>query len=337
MKPKLDQSWTADQLLELGRGYQAAAVFAAAADLDLFSAVGGSGRTDAELAAQLGCDDRGLVILLDALTALGLLRKENGRYSLPEGTSSLLTAGSSASILPMAQHQGTCLRRWAQLATVVKTGRPANPISSVRGEQGDLEAFIGAMHAISAPTAEAVISGVRPLHFRHLLDIGGGSGTWTIAFLRACSGSTATLFDLAAVIPMAQRRLDGAGLGARVSLVAGDFLNDALPPGADLAWVSAIVHQNSRAQNRRLFASLFRAMVPGGRVVIRDMVMEESRTHPVAGALFAVNMLVATEGGATYTFTELSEDLSHEGFVEAKVLRQDQGMNALVSAIKPAA
>ena len=65
--------------------------------------------------------------------------------------------------------------------------------------------------------------------------------------------------------------------------------------------------------------------------------MEESRTHPVAGALFAVNMLVATEGGATYTFTELAEDLSHEGFVEAKVLRQDQGMNALVSAIKPAA
>ena len=88
----------------------------------------------------------------------------------------------------------------------------------------------------------------------------------------------------------------------------------ALPAGADLAWVSAIVHQNSRAQNRALFAKVFAALAPGGRIAIRDILMEEDRTRPVAGALFAVNMLVATEGGGTFTFAELREDLEAAGF-----------------------
>ena len=132
------------------------------------------------------------------------------------------------------------------------------------------------MHNISAPNADQVIQAVQPLRFQHLLDIGGASGTWTIAFLRACPSAPATLFDLPHVIPMAQRRLAAAGLGQRVKLVAGDFMADALPPGADLAWVSAIVHQNSRAQNRALFANGVQALMPGGRIAIRDILMEEA-------------------------------------------------------------
>ena len=89
---------------------------------------------------------------------------------------------------------------------------------------------------------------------------------------------------------------------------------DALPPGADLAWVSAIVHQNTRAQNRALFTAVFEALTPGGRIAIRDILMEEDRTRPVAGALFAVNMLVATQGGGTFTLAELREDLVAAGF-----------------------
>ena len=112
-------------------------------------------------------------------------------------------------------------------------------------------------------------------------------------------------------------------------------MKNALPSGADLAWVSAIVHQNSRAQNRRLFANVFQALVPGGRISIRDVLMEESRIEPVAGALFAVNMLVATEGGGTFTFEELRKDLETASFVEAAVLRRDEGMNSIAVARKP--
>ena len=327
--------WTADRLLELGRSYQAAAVLAAAADLDLFDALAGRPRTAQETARKLRGDVRGIVILLDALVALRLLRKQAGRYSLIAGTAACLTADGAQSLLAMAQHQANCLRNWAQLARVVQTGRPAKRTPSVRGAGGDQAAFIGAMHNISAPHADRVIQALRPLRFHHLLDLGGASGTWTIAFLRACPAARATLFDLPHVIPMARRRLADAGLARRVQLVTGDFMKDPLPSGANLAWVSAIVHQNSRAQNRALFASVFQALAPGGRIALRDILMAKTRTRPLAGALFAVNMLVATAAGGTFTFDELREDLEAVGFKQAAVLRQDEAMNSIVAAKKP--
>jgi len=337
MKTESHQPWTGEEILALGRSYQGAAVLAAAADLDLFSALSPAPLAAAELARALQCDLRGLTILLDAIVALRLLEKSGGTYALPDGLNAFLTPDGAQSILAMAQHQGRCLRYWAQLGRVVKTGRPAERIPGVRGEAGDQEAFIGAMHNVSAPQADEVIRAVQPLQFQHLLDIGGASGTWTIAFLRACPSARATLFDLPHVIPMARRRLAAAGLDQRVKLVAGDFATDALPPGADLAWVSAIVHQNSRAQNRALFTAVFEALAPGGRIAIRDILMEEGRTRPVAGALFAVNMLVATEGGGTFTFAELREDLVAAGFAEVALARQDEAMNAIIVARKPGA
>ena len=109
---------------------------------------------------------------------------------------------------------------------------------------------------------------------------------------------------------------------------------DLLPGGADLAWISAIVHQNSRAQNRELFGKVAAALVPGGRVLIRDIVMDESRTRPVGGALFAINMLVNTESGGTFTFDELADDLQAAGFVDPQLAVPADDMNAVVSARK---
>jgi len=335
MKPHLQQLWTAEELLALGRSYQGAAVLAAAADLDLFGALAPAPLSAPALARKLQCDLRAMTILLDALVALRLLEKSGGHYALPRDLEPLLTPNGAQSILAMAQHQGRCLRNWAQLARVVKTGQPAEHLPGVRGEAGEQEAFIGAMHNVSAPNADEVIRAVRPLLFARLLDIGGASGTWTIAFLRACPTAQATLFDLPHVIPMARQRLVAAGLAQRVQLVAGDFSAEALPPGADLAWVSAIVHQNSREQNRALFGKVHAALVPGGRIAIRDILMEDDRTQPVAGALFAVNMLAATAGGGTFTFAELREDLAAAGFAEVTLARQDEAMNAIVVGQKP--
>jgi len=337
MKVDAPQAWAAEAILALGRSYQGAAVLAAAAELDLFSAFSPAPLRAAEIARIIQCDLRALTILLDALVALRLLEKSGGDYALPAGLDALLTPNGSQTVLAMAQHQANCLRRWAQLAQVVKTGQPADRTPSVRGEAGDGEAFIGAMDNVSAPNADEVIRAVQPLQFGHLLDIGGASGTWTIAFLRACPSAQATLFDLPQVMPLARRRLTAAGLEKRVKLVAGDFMSDRLPPGADLAWVSAIVHQNSRAQNRALFGKVFAALTPGGRIAIRDILMEEDRTRPAAGALFAVNMLVATEGGGTFTFGELREDLEAAGFVEVALVRADEAMNSVVVAKKPGA
>jgi hypothetical protein len=217
---------------------------------------------------------------------------------------------------------------------VVKTGTPAERTPSIRGEAGDIASFIGAMQGISWPVADKVIQPLAAYHCAHLLDVGGAAGTWTIAFLRARPNLTVTLFDLPQVIPMARERLTREGLLDRVHLVPGNFYFDPLPEGADSAWVSAIVHQNSRHQNRMLFRKAYQALDNGGRIAIRDILMEESRTAPVSGALFAVNMLVGTEGGGTFTFEELRDDLKAAGFVGAKVVRHDEGMNSVVVAKK---
>lgn len=326
--------WTTEKIMDITSGYRGACVLFAAADLDIFSILDGAPATAQAVAAKLGADERATAILLDALAAMELLTKEDGKYSVPRAVTELLTERLAGNVLGMVRHQANCVRRWVQLAEVVKSGKPAERQPSLRGAGADQAAFIGAMHNFSEPVAAQVIGELGPLNFRHLLDIGGASGTWTIAFLRAADEARATLFDLPEVIPMAKRRIAEAGLAERVTFVGGDFYTDDLPAGADFAWLGAIAHQNSREQNRQLFARIYAALDKGGAVVLRDVVMEQTRTKPEGGAMFAINMLVATEGGGTYTFQEYRSDLMGAGFSDVALLRQDEFMNSLVRATK---
>lgn len=330
-------TWNAEALLELARSYRAGCVLAAAAELELFERLAdGTARTAEELARAQACDQRGLTMLLDALAALGLLDKRAGRYALPPSLGPLVSPGAPTSVLAMVQHQANCLARWSQLARVVKSGTPAPRQPSLRGEHKDAAAFIGAMHAVSDPHAARLMAALPLPPVRRLLDVGGASGTWTLAVLAARPEARATIFDLPHVLPLAQERLLAAGVADRVELVAGDYLKDELPGGADLAWVSAIVHQHSREENRWLLANVRQALAPGGQVWIRDILMDDTRTAPLEGALFAINMLVSTTGGLTYALGELRTDLEAAGFVDVRVIRPDEGMNAVVGATRPA-
>ncbi|MGD0138081.1 MAG: methyltransferase [Tepidisphaeraceae bacterium] len=326
---------SAEEINELVRGYQAACVIMAAAELELFDRMGGRPFTAAQAAENLRTDLRGITVLLDALAALQLLGKQGERYELAANVADVLTARGSRSMLAMVQHQATCLRRWSHLAEVVKTGRPAPRQPGIRGADADYASFIEAMDNIARPAAAKLIAQLPALKYQHLLDVGGASGTYTIAFLRANPAARATIFDLSEVLPQAKERLKNEELSDRVDLVAGDFYSDPLPGGADLVWLSAIVHQNSRRQNRELFARIFEALLSGGHVLVRDFLMEPSRTAPVGGALFAVNMLVATEKGGTYTFEELRDDLAAAGFADLRILRRDDTMHSIIAARKP--
>jgi SAM-dependent methyltransferase len=330
----MSRKLTAEQLLGMVRSFQPTCVIVAGAELDVFTKLRARPMTAVQLSAKIGADERAMTALLDALAALKVLAKSGRRYRVPPAVGQVLVEGGKGCQLGMVRHLANCLRRWDQLARVVKTGRPADREPSILGEAGDTESFIRAMHEVSDPMAGPLVRAVKVGKFRHLLDVGGGSGTWTIAFLRAASKAKATIFDLPDVIPMARRRMARAGLSGRVRLVGGDLEVDELPKSADLAWVSAIVHMNSRRQNRRLFGKVFRALEPGGRVLIRDIVMEPSRIAPPSGALFAVNMLVATEGGGTFTFDELRDDLKSAGFAKIRLIRRTEGMDSVVEAMK---
>ena len=180
---------TGEQLLELMRGYQVSCVIAAAVDVGVFSQLSQSERTAAEVARDTQSDERGVTILLDALSAIGLLRKMSDRYAIPDQLAPLLRADSAESVIPMLRHQGVCLRRWARLPWTVKHGSPEMVEPSLKGEQADQEAFIEAMHVVSRDVAPRLIPDINPGGFRCVLDLGGASGSWTLAWLEAEPGA----------------------------------------------------------------------------------------------------------------------------------------------------
>jgi ubiquinone/menaquinone biosynthesis C-methylase UbiE len=322
-------------LLEMAGAYRGPCVLGAAAELDVWSVLGDQQLTAEEIAGRLRADLRATRMLLDALAALRVLAKSEEHYSVPAELRPLLTAGTPQSILPMIHHGMNILRNWTQLAWVVKAGIAPPRQASIRGFDADRAAFIAAMHVVSGPVADDVVAKLGPLEFRHLLDVGGASGTWTIAFLRAAGGARATIFDLPDAIHQARDRFAGTELAHRVAFAAGDFYRDELPPGADFAWLSAIIHQHARDDSRALFAKVFRALEAGGRIGIRDIVMEPCRTRPVVGAMFAINMLVNTDRGGTFTFAEIAEDLQAAGFRDPELRVRSDEMSSVVIARKP--
>ncbi len=323
------------QILEDMAAFMPACVIGAAAELDVWSIVGDQGQTASHLARRLKADLRATTMLLDALAALGLLDKQAGHYSVPPRLTAWLCEGSPDSVLPMLRHRMNILRGWAQLAWVVRAGIPAPQQASIRGPAADRAAFVAAMHTVSGPAADELVARLGPPPLTHLLDVGGASGTWTLAFLRAAPDARATLFDLPDAVEQARRRIAQSEFAGRVTLAAGDFYTDPLPTGADYAWVSAIVHQHSREHNRALFAKVYAALSPGGRIGIRDVVMQPDKAHPLEGALFAINMLANTESGGTFSFAELAADLQAAGFVEPALRIEDPAMNSVVEALKP--
>lgn len=319
----------------MARNFMECRILLTGAELNLFTLLTPVPLSAEEVAAKVDADLRALTILLDALSAMALLVKQSGKYYCPPSISPFLSAEAPSSIMPMILHMVHLWERWSRLTRVVKGVKFQEKPTPSSPEADELRAFIGAMHVIAAPLASRIVGAINPDASRVLLDVGGGSGAYTLAFLQAVPEMRGTLFDRPAVVEMARERLSEAGVLNRVSLVSGDFYRDEFPPGHDLAFVSAIIHQNSPEQNLDLFLKVFRALVPGGRIIIRDHVMASDRTCPKDGAIFAVNMLVGTSGGTTYTYEDINDCLTKAGFIRVRLLQSGEHMDGLVEAFKP--
>ncbi|MCX6358208.1 MAG: methyltransferase [Armatimonadetes bacterium] len=319
-----------DDLLRRARGFMESRILLSLADLKIVDALAAGPATAAGIAQLLGLSERGTTILLDAAVALAVLAKSGDSYSAPPETQAALGSDSESSMLPMLLHMSNMWRRWDRLSDVVRTGKPAGDGGGV---PMDMEAFIGAMHVIARRAAEEFAAIVCPITEERLIDVGGASGTYAAALLRACPHLTATIFDQHVVVPMARRKMAEAGLGDRVVVVGGDFLTDSLPGGHDLALVSAIIHSLSFDENVRLFTNVRAAMASGGRVLVRDHVMAPGKTAPASGAIFAVNMLVGTHGGTCYSLDEITDMLTRAGYADAQLIYDDQQMTGVVQAV----
>ncbi|NLC58422.1 MAG: methyltransferase domain-containing protein [Armatimonadetes bacterium] len=330
MSVREDGGATPQAIMEMARGFQESRMLLSAAELDVFTHLAGGRHGAAELAQAIGADARALAALLDALVALGVLEKDrDGTYGNTPTTAQLLVRDAPGSMLAALAHSAHMWERWSALTDVVRSGRPAAlPEVNQRGSEW-LESFLGAMDVFAREAAPQVAAAVGLSGVRRMLDVGGGAASYAIAFAQAEPELTAVVFDLPNVVPIAQRHIRRAGLEARLTTQAGDYRTDTFGSGFDLALLSAIVHSNSFEENADLVRRCYDALVPGGRLVIRDFIMSPDRTQPAPGALFAINMLVSTEGGGTYTEAEMRAWLETAGFRE--IQRIDlPGMNALM-------
>ena len=308
-------------------------VILTASELDLFTELDEKPLTAIEIAERDKLNLKGLTRVLDCLVAFGLVKKEDNRYFNTE-KGALFSSRHSETILPMLLHFNRLWDNWGSLTDTVK-GKAGRRHRVVKGlDKKGREAFIGAMHVIGRTLSKEIADSYDAGRFDCLLDIGGASGTYTMAFLSKYPKMKAVLYDLKEVIPLAKKRLESEGFLHRVALAAGDFYKDELPGGCDLALLSAIIHQNSPEENIELYKKIYRALKPGGALLIRDHIMDESRTNPPPGALFAINMLLNTMGGDTYTFAEVRDTLKKAGFVDIKLLRTGEKMDCLVEAVK---
>jgi (2Fe-2S) ferredoxin/2-polyprenyl-3-methyl-5-hydroxy-6-metoxy-1,4-benzoquinol methylase len=308
-----------DDFQQAVRGFQASRVLLTGIELDVFTAVGHGARADA-VAVQRRTDVRATQMLLDALVALGVLRKDDGVYTNTPLSSRFLVAGARDDARAALMHSAHLWSRWSTLTECVRQGTVV--MHREMADRGDdwTEAFIAAMHRNASARAPAVVRAIGLDGVHRMLDVGGGSGAYAIACARANPELRAEIFDLPTVVPIARRHIDEAGLSDRVTTRTGDLRSDPLGSGYDLVLLSAICHMLGPAANVDLLGRCLAALSPGGRVVIQDFILAPDRTSPRSGALFALNMLVGTPEGSAYTGQEYAAWLLQTGFGEVREL-----------------
>jgi (2Fe-2S) ferredoxin/2-polyprenyl-3-methyl-5-hydroxy-6-metoxy-1,4-benzoquinol methylase len=322
-----------DELMGMIRGFQESRILLSAIELDVFTAVErrASQATATSVAAELQTDSRATGMLLNALVALGLLTKQANTFVNAPMVRKFLVAGAPDDARLALRHNLSLWATWSTLTQCVREGHVIR--HQEMQERGDdwTAPFIAAMHRNAALRAPLMVRAVGAEGVKRLLDVGGGSGAYAIAFARANPALHAEVFDLAPVVPIAQKHIAEAGLGDRVGTRVGDLRQDALGSGYDLVLLSAICHMLAAHENRDLMRRAFQALAPGGRLVIQDHIMTADKTGPRAGALFAINMLVGTTGGGTYSEDEYAQWLREVGFAQVRLIALP-GPNDLVVA-----
>jgi (2Fe-2S) ferredoxin/ubiquinone/menaquinone biosynthesis C-methylase UbiE len=316
-----------DEVSELIRGFMPSRAVLTALELDAFTAVG-KGGTAQQIAAKIQAAVRGTEMLLNALVSLKLLEKREDVYSNTAVSARFFVEGTPDSARSAQLHIANIWKRWSTLTDAVRAGTAVAP----RSENGWVTPFIAAMDHTARGRARAVVQAVGVNGGKRMLDLGGGSGAYSIAFVKSTPALQAEIVDLPEVLPITQEYIRKAGLADRISTRAGGMLTIPLESGRyDLVLVSAICHMYSPEENQQLFERAYSALAAKGRLVVSDFVLDPDKTAPRFGALFALNMLVNTRAGASYSAPEYEAWLKAAGFDETKRVRIPGPVNLMIA------
>jgi predicted O-methyltransferase YrrM len=323
-----DKFKTPLDLRESVSAFQRSRIILSAYELELFTVIGKERKSPEQVATEAKTDKHATERLMNALCAIGLLEKKDGLYNNSEFGLNYLVKDRPGFIAGL-MHSSNLWRSWSNLTEIVRTGRENAQTIRTKSKDGDWsESFIAAMHDRAYRQAPAIVAQIDLNGIRKVLDIGGGSGAYSMAFVRAGKEINATVFDLPNIVTITEKYIRAEGLQNKIDTLAGDYLVDSFRAGYDLAFLSAIIHINSFDENLRLVKKCAAALNRGGIIAIQDHVMGQDRTNPAPGAIFAINMLVGTQKGDTYTENEIRWWMAEAGFDD--VQRKETFQNALI-------
>ncbi|MDA8414286.1 MAG: methyltransferase [Desulfobacteraceae bacterium] len=316
-------TWTIPDLLQLSGGYWSTCALHAGVKLDVFSALDGSPMTAAEFALLRNCDLRGTAMLLDALVSLALLEKRDSFYVSTPFSSRCLSRTSPEYMGYIIMHHHHLMAGWIRLFEAVKDGGPVRERVALGAEETIRESFLMGMFNLASQLAPRISQAIDLSGCNHLLDLGGGPGTYAIHFCRANPGLSAVVYDLPATQIFAEGTIDRFDLSRRISFRAGDYRVDPVPAGFDVAWLSHILHAEGPAACAALLRKAVAALDPGGMLLVQEFILDDAKDGPPFPALFSLNMLLGTESGQSYSQGELTAMMTGAGLSEVHRLALD--------------
>jgi len=306
------KQWNPGELLEISGFYWKTAVLHAAVKLDVFTVIGDGQLAASEISRQLDTTQRGLERLLDALVAMELLVKVDGHYANSASGQALLSKNSRQYIGHIIMHHHHLVESWSNLDQAVQSGMPIRNRSSFSKEEWR-ESFLLGMFNMAMGLAPQLVPQIDLSARKHLLDLGGGPGTYAIHFCLNNPGLRAAVYDLPTTRPFAEKIIQQFNLSDRIDFRDGNYLTDPIEGRYDAAWLSHILHGEGPEDCRMIIQKAVDALDPQGTIVIHEFILNNSMDGPLFPALFSLNMLLGTDAGQSYSEQQLTDMLLAAG------------------------
>ena len=324
--------------MQFAWGYVPPLVLEAAINHRVFDVLDSGPKDLQQVHKATGASLRGLAAIMNVLVGLDFLAKdERGLYSLTPESAAFLVSTKPGFQGGFIRHTSLHLiPKWLHLNDVVASGKSAAAVNQQTEGSDFFQKFVSDIFPMSYPSAQALASHLNLAALPHptALDLAAGSGVWGIALAQSAPGLHVTAVDWPDVLPITRKTAEQFGLADRFSFVAGDLLEADFGSQHTVATLGHILHSEGEQRSRTLLAKTFRALAPGGTIAIAEFLVNSDRKGPVNGLFFAVNMLVNTDEGNTYSFEEISAWLREAGFENPRTLPAP-GPSPLILATRP--
>jgi O-methyltransferase domain/Dimerisation domain len=316
-----------DAILELGFAFWGSKTLLSAIELGVFSELAGAGALDGDaLRERLGLHPRSATDFFDALVALGMLGREDGRYANTPSTDLFLDRAKPSyvgGILEMANAR--LYGFWGSLTEALRTGVPQNEakigenfFETLYAEPERLAQFARAMSALSVGAGQAIAAKFPWQDHSSVIDVGCAEGAVPVQIALAHDHVTGGGFDLPPLKPLFDSYVSRFGLGERLSFTPGDFFNDPLP-SADVLVMGHILHDWDLDEKKALLKKAFDALPDGGATIVYEALIDDDRRNNAFGLLMSLNMLIETPGGFDFTGADCRAWMEETGFRETYV------------------